>query len=77
MSRGLVINKKKKKESRVPNERYSSDGKGRDIKRASGLTSTARNRQQSGEHEGIFGVSLAPPYTHIHTLSLSHTHTVP
>lgn len=28
--------------------------------RKRGLTSTARNRQQSGEHEGIFGMNRLP-----------------
>lgn len=39
----------------------------------SSLTSTARNRQQSGEHEGIFGVSPSPSHTHKHTLARSPT----
>lgn len=53
--------KKKKKRKKNP-------------QKESGLTSTARNRQQSGEHEGIFGVSLSPPaHTHKHTLARSPT----
>lgn len=53
-------------------------GRSRNIKKKkpqkeSSLTSTARNRQQSGEHEGIFGVSPSPSHTHKHTLARSPT----
>lgn len=43
--------------------------KEKEVQKESSLTSTACNRQQSGEHEGIFGVSLSPPHTHRRTLN--------